>query len=137
MRREYLPIDALAAWARLNSVEFHDVEVTRLQTEDGVDKGSAIVATAKKSAQKFDPEVQAEPKILMTIPPDLVLSQELVETCAKADRHLKEVLDAMGDYARVCILVVFFIAIFPTYFNLQTFLLGFTSHREHRSCLPW
>ncbi|KKZ62771.1 hypothetical protein EMCG_02881 [[Emmonsia] crescens] len=100
MRREYLPINALAAWARLNSVEFHDVEVTRLQTEDGVDKGSAIVATAKKSAQKFDPEVQAEPKILMTIPPDLVLSQELVETCAKADRHLKEVLDAMGDYAR-------------------------------------
>ncbi|KLJ13394.1 hypothetical protein EMPG_11645 [Blastomyces silverae] len=100
MRREYLPIDALAAWARLNSVQFHGVEVTQLQTEDGVDKGCSVVATVKKSAPEFDPEAPAEPEILMTIPPDLVLSLELVETCAKADRHLKEVLDTMGEFAR-------------------------------------
>ncbi|PGG95060.1 hypothetical protein AJ79_10292 [Helicocarpus griseus UAMH5409] len=100
MKREYLPIDALAAWARLNNVKFHDTEVKRLQTKDGIDKGSAVVVTAKRSAQEFNPEAQAEPELLMTIPPDLVLSLERVETCAKSDRHLKEVLDAVGDYAR-------------------------------------
>ncbi|OAX78546.1 hypothetical protein ACJ72_07145 [Emergomyces africanus] len=101
MRREYLPIDALAAWARLNSVEFHDVKVTRLRSEDGNDKGSAIVATAKQTSQELNPGAQAaHPKFLMTIPPDLVLSLDLVETCAKADRHLKEVLEAMEDFAR-------------------------------------
>ncbi|PGH00972.1 hypothetical protein GX51_05521 [Blastomyces parvus] len=100
MRREYLPIDALAAWARLNSVEFHGVEVKQLQTENGVDKGCSVVATAKKSAQGRDPEASAEPEILMTIPHELVLLLESVETYAKADRHLKEVLDAMGEYAR-------------------------------------
>ncbi|EEQ91744.1 SET domain-containing protein [Blastomyces dermatitidis ER-3] len=100
MRRENPPIDALAAWARLNSVQFHGVEVTQLQTEAGVDKGCSVVATAKKSAPEFDPETPAEPEILMTIPSDLVLSLELVETCAKADRRLKEILDAMGEFAR-------------------------------------
>ncbi|EEH09432.1 SET domain-containing protein [Histoplasma capsulatum G186AR] len=99
MKREYLPISALAAWTRLNCVEFHDVEVTQLPAKDGVDKGCGIVATAKKSAGELDPEAEIEPQVLMTIPSDLLLSLELVETCAKTDRHLKEVLDSMRDYA--------------------------------------
>ncbi|QSS50847.1 SET domain-containing protein [Histoplasma capsulatum var. duboisii H88] len=99
MKREYLPISALAAWARLNCVEFHDVEVTQLQAKDGVDKGCGIVATAKKSARELDPEAEIEPQVLMTIPRELLLSRELVETCAKTDRHLNEVLDSMRDYA--------------------------------------
>ncbi|KAG5298558.1 SET domain-containing protein [Histoplasma ohiense] len=99
MKREYLPISALAAWTRLNCVEFHDVEVTQLPAKDGVDKGCGIVATAKKSAGDLDPEAEIEPQVLMTIPSELLLSLELVETCAKTDRHLKVVLDSMRDYA--------------------------------------
>ncbi|KAK2758139.1 hypothetical protein FQN53_008319, partial [Emmonsiellopsis sp. PD_33] len=100
MRRELLPIEALPAWARLNRVQFHDVAVQRPRTEDGTDKGSAVIATAKRSAKEYSPEAEASPEILMTIPPDLVLSLEAVETCAKSDRHLKGVLDAVGEYAR-------------------------------------
>ncbi|QSS63072.1 SET domain-containing protein [Histoplasma capsulatum] len=99
MKREYLPISALAAWTRLNCVEFHDVEVTQLPAKDGIDKGCGIVATAKKSTGGLGPEAEIEPQVLMTIPSELLLSLELVETCAKTDRHLKEVLDSMRDYA--------------------------------------
>ncbi|EEH33402.1 SET domain-containing protein [Paracoccidioides lutzii Pb01] len=100
MRRETLPIDAVAAWTRLNNIEFHGVEVKRLETGDGVDKGAAVVATETMSTQELNAEAQAQPKILMTVPRDLILSLESVENYAKSDRHLKEVLDAVGDYAR-------------------------------------
>jgi hypothetical protein len=35
------------------------------------------------------------------VPADLVLSKETVHLCAKADLHLKEILDAVGDFAEV------------------------------------
>ena len=101
MKREYLPIEALPTWAKLNGVTFHDVKIKRLQTEDGVDKGSAVVATSKKTAKALMDGGEIVPDILITVPRDLVLSLELVETWAKSDRHLKEVLDAVGEYGRV------------------------------------
>lgn len=101
MKREYLPIQVLPTWARLNGVTFHDVEIKRLQGEDGIDKGSAVVATGKKTSNTFVDGGKAVPDILITVPHDLVLSLELVETYAKSDRHLREVLDAVGDFARV------------------------------------
>lgn len=101
MKREYLPIEALPIWAKLNGVAFHGVEIKRLRTEYGVDKGSAVIATSKKTAKALVEGDEIAPEILITVPRDLVLSLELVETWAKSDRHLKEVLDAVGDYGRV------------------------------------
>jgi hypothetical protein len=101
MKREYLPIETLPVWARLNGITFNDVQIRHLQTEGGVDKGSAVVATGKKPVKTSVDEGEIVPEILITVPRDLVLSLELVETYAKSDHHLKEVLDALGDYARV------------------------------------
>ena len=88
MYREVLPVDQLDAWARLNNVEISGVNVTGLQEN----RGSGLVATVESSQ---------EHSLLMTIPNDLVLSLENVWVYAKADRHLQQILDATGDYARV------------------------------------
>ena len=99
MKRRLLSIDALPAWARINNVAFHDVEIKTLKAEDGFDKGSAVVSTCKRLAKGG--EGGSYPHILITVPPDLVLSRRLVEECALTDMHLKEVLDAIGEYGMV------------------------------------
>lgn len=38
---------------------------------------------------------------LITVPKDLILSLENVWVFAKSDRHLREVLEAVGEYSRV------------------------------------
>lgn len=88
MQRKFLPIEALPAWAELNNVEFHGVKISSLPDS----KGSRVVATAEHTE---------EGAILMRIPQELVLSLEKVWIYAKSDHHLREVLEATGDYARV------------------------------------
>lgn len=88
MQRKFLPIEALPAWAELNNVEFHGVKISSLP--DG--KGSGVVATAEHTE---------EGTILIRVPQELVLSLENVWMYAKSDHHLREVLEATGDYARV------------------------------------
>ncbi|KAL1960455.1 hypothetical protein VTO42DRAFT_7754 [Malbranchea cinnamomea] len=96
MKRQFLPIEALRAWAKLNGITFHDVEIKQLRTDDGIDKGSAVVTTCVKVAMEDSPD----PEVLMVVPRDLVLSLDLVHTCAKSDRYLKEVLEAVGDFGK-------------------------------------
>lgn len=88
MQRKFLPIEALPAWAELNNVEFHGVRICSLPDS----KGSRVVATAEHAE---------EGAILMRIPQELVLTPEKVWTYAKSNHHLREVLEATGDYARV------------------------------------
>lgn len=87
MHRETLSIDALPAWAQVNQVQFHGIAV---QAMSG--KGSGLIATA---------HVDANNAPLMTVPRELILSLENVWVMAKADKSLREVLEIMGDYARV------------------------------------
>ena len=102
MRPEYLPIETLPAWARLNGVSPFGVAFRRLQADNGTDKGCAVVATKDKS--NGDPESDsAHPEILLSVPSDMVLSLESVHNYAKSDRYLREVLEAVGDFGRVCI----------------------------------
>lgn len=110
--REVLPIGALPAWVKLNGVSFRGVEVKQLQAADGTDKGSAVVATCAKFADSSFPnaemgreEQDAQPEVLMVVPKDLILSLDLVQTCAKSDRYLREVLDAVGEFGKVSIAV--------------------------------
>ena len=88
MHQQTLPIGNLAAWARLNNVRLHGVEVSPLAD----DRGSGVIATTDL-AHGFDP--------LMTIPQDLILSMENVWVFAKSDRHLSQVLEATGEFSRV------------------------------------
>lgn len=88
MYRETLPIDKLGAWAQLNNVEINGVSVITLQGN----RGSGLVATA---------EISINNPLLMTIPNDLVLSLENVWLYAKSDKHLRQTLEATGDYSRV------------------------------------
>ena len=102
MKRQFLPIDALTAWAKLNDVRFNGVEVKQLKTEDGIDKGSAVIATESREPRDIvsTPE-DVEALTLMRIPPDIVLSLERVETYAKSDKYLREVLDGIGGFGMV------------------------------------
>ncbi|KAJ9351864.1 hypothetical protein C8Q69DRAFT_267476 [Paecilomyces variotii] len=99
MKREYLPIEALPAWSKLNGISFNGVAFERFQAEDGTDKGSGVVATEEK--YNGDPESEeSKPEFLITVPPDMVLSLDLVQNYAKSDRYLREVLEAVGDYGK-------------------------------------
>ncbi|KAI9931909.1 hypothetical protein ASPWEDRAFT_27807 [Aspergillus wentii DTO 134E9] len=95
MKREYLPVETLPAWAKLNGISLAGVAFGRLQAEDGTDKGCAIVATEAKIN-----ESESNPEILLKMPSDLVLSLETVHNYAKADGYLREVLEAAGDFGR-------------------------------------
>ncbi len=92
MRRELLPIGTLPAWANWNGVGFHGVEVAPLPGG----RGSGLVVTTQRND---------EDSIFVTVPKDLLLSLGNVWMFAKSDKYLKEVLEAVGEYARV--LVVF------------------------------
>ncbi|KAF4168982.1 hypothetical protein CNMCM6936_000393 [Aspergillus lentulus] len=94
MRRNYLPIEAMSSWAKLNGISLEGIAFQKLHGEEGTDKGSAIVATA----EKIDKEAEAD--TLLTVPSELALTFEYVHNHAKIDRHLRDVLDAVGDFGR-------------------------------------
>lgn len=111
MKRQYLPIEALPAWARLNGITFHGVAFEKLvasssnsDPDAAEDKGSAVVATEEKynGDPGDDDDETSRAEILVKVPPDMVLSLRFVEDCAKVDRYLRDVLEAVGDYGRVC-----------------------------------
>lgn len=94
LNRPRLPIDALPAWARLNGIKFNDIEFEKLEF------GSGIVAKADKEYSSVQ-EAEGKPEILMTVPPDLILSLDLVHEFAKSDPYLRGVLEASGDFGWV------------------------------------
>ncbi|EAW07477.1 SET domain-containing protein [Aspergillus clavatus NRRL 1] len=100
MRRDYLPVESLPSWAKLNSVSIDGVTFQKLHADDGTDKGSAIIATEQKGNGLDTDEAEAEATTLLRVPSDLVLSLELVHQHAKTDHYLREVLDAVGDFSR-------------------------------------
>jgi len=93
MKCEHLSIESLPAWARLNGVSVSGVAFKRLQS-DGTDRGSAIIAEGKQDSSSKD-------VLLLQIPSDLILSLEAVDTYAKSDRYLREVLEAVGGFGKV------------------------------------
>ncbi|KAL2855869.1 hypothetical protein BJY01DRAFT_203924 [Aspergillus pseudoustus] len=111
MKREHIPIESLNPFARLYGVSLRGVTFGRLRAEDGIDKGGAIIATQeKRSVDNESPEED----VLIKVPSDMVLSLEMVQERAKYDRHLGEVLEAVGDFgktARGAILVFLLIQI--------------------------
>ena len=87
MRRGNLSVEKLSAWIQLNNISLNGIQIKTLS-----DLGSGIVATR---------ELSKDNDVLMIVPQELVLSLENVWVYAKADQHLSQVLEAVGDYSRV------------------------------------
>ncbi|CRG89588.1 Trichodiene oxygenase [Talaromyces islandicus] len=86
--RQCVVEEALPAWASLSGIQLHGVKFAKLEN------GTGIAATEDQ-----ENSVQ-EARILMKVPPDMVLSLETVHGYAKSDRYLREVLEALGDFGR-------------------------------------
>ena len=95
MRRHYLPIEQLRAWATLNDVKFNGTHVERITNPDGQHEGAGLFA-----ARDFEASHDFE-TILLSVPHELVLSVDLVHGYAKSDGHLRDVLEAVGEFGRV------------------------------------
>ncbi|KAL4806663.1 hypothetical protein BDV18DRAFT_118554 [Aspergillus unguis] len=111
MKRASLPMDALIPFARLYNVSLRGVTFQKLRAENGTDKGGAIVATDDRKSESGDSE---ENEVLLKVPSDMILSLETVQERAKYDQHLRQVLEAVGDFgmtARGAILVFLLIQI--------------------------
>lgn len=100
MKRETLPLQALPAWAKLNGISLDGVTLDHLKS-DHLDKGAAVVATSGRSVDETESS-EDHGTILISVPSDMILSFEgVVDYYAKSDRHLKDVLDAVGSLGRV------------------------------------
>ena len=97
MKREYLGAELIPAWARSNGIVLNGIQLQSIADDDSR-KGTGVVAK-REGLQDAD-----EPSVLMVIPQGLVLSLHLVESYARSDRHLREVLHAVGNFGRVCIM---------------------------------
>jgi len=87
-----LPPEALLPWAMLNEVSFD-----RVVPGVSENKGAALLAKDDLTASNDD----GEPTVLLTVPQELILSWERVGQHAKIDKDLREVLESLGESARV------------------------------------
>ena len=113
MRREYYPLEALPAWAKFNSVAIDGVLFGHMKSEsDGIDKGAAVVAAREQSGAGAEKAGNVDREnVLIRVPSEVILSLEGVANYMKSDRYLREVLETLGDFGRVCgakILLIFF-----------------------------
>ncbi|KAF1967888.1 SET domain-containing protein [Bimuria novae-zelandiae CBS 107.79] len=84
------PIEGLTAWATFHGVVFNGIKIGPLPGYE--DRGSAVIAKRNLNGDIEEP--------LMTIPKELVLSRQNIELFAKSDQHLRELLQALGDFGR-------------------------------------
>ena len=85
-----LPIEALAPWARFNGVRSNGISTGLIAGQEA--RGSAIRSTTTLT-QEHNP--------IMTVPRSLIVSKENVYLHAKSDKHLREVLAAVGESGQV------------------------------------
>lgn len=78
------------AWLQLNDVGMHEVE-------GGVVPGKGTGLLANRHVENST----AGAECLLTVPRDLILSEERVKEHAKADKDLREVLEACSELGQV------------------------------------
>ncbi|KAG9198145.1 hypothetical protein G6514_010471 [Epicoccum nigrum] len=84
------PIGALPTWATFHGVSFNGIKIGPLPGFE--ERGSTIIADRELEGGKVEP--------LLVVPKELIISQQNIELLAKSDRHLREVLEATGDFGR-------------------------------------
>lgn len=87
MANSKLPIDSLPVWASLNDVRLSDVKVGALG-----EKGQGIVSTALIT----ETGEAADPPVLVKVPHEVILCEDVLDGYAKGDKRFKDLLDAMG-----------------------------------------
>ena len=92
MQLSSLPLQNLQTWSYFNSVRLFDATIESLVVgNDGIAKGGGLLASGEHGpGQPF-----------IAVPTELVLSKERVEHCAKADRQLKELIEAASSLFQV------------------------------------
>lgn len=85
------PIDTLPTWATFHGVSFNGIKFGPLPGLE--DRGSTVIADRELEGGKVEP--------LLVVPKELIISRQNIELLAKSDRHLREVLEATGDFGRV------------------------------------
>lgn len=92
MRYSTISTNQLQPWAVLNDVELRGVKISSaIITEDGVNKGGGLLSTTAHESED----------VLLSISKDLILCNEAVLQCAKADKHLRELTEALSDFIQV------------------------------------
>jgi hypothetical protein len=85
------PIATLPIWATFHGVKFNDVKIGPLPGFE--ERGSTVIAARGLQGGSVEP--------LLVVPKELIISRENIELLARSDRHLREVLEAIGDFGRV------------------------------------
>jgi hypothetical protein len=92
MKQASLPLENLQAWAHFNDIQLSGTSVEpHILAADGTDKGGGLLATTNHAP--------TEP--LLSVPLSLVLSKERVEQCAKEDKDLRTLIDAVPSLFQV------------------------------------
>lgn len=92
MKYSTISTDQLQPWAILNDVELCGVKISpAIFTEDGVNKGGGLLSTTAHESQD----------VLLSISRDLTLSKETVSQCAKTDKHLRDLTEALSEFIQV------------------------------------
>ena len=85
------PIDTLPTWAAFHGVAFNGIRVGPLPGFE--DRGSTIISDCDLEGGKAEP--------LLIVPKELIISRQNIDLFARSDRHLREVLEATGEFGRV------------------------------------
>lgn len=84
------PIEALPTWAKFHGVAFNRVKIGPLPGFE--ERGSTVIADGELEGGNATP--------LLVVPKDLIISRLNIESFAKSDHHLRELLEALGDFGR-------------------------------------
>ncbi|KNG45711.1 set domain containing protein [Stemphylium lycopersici] len=84
------PIEALPTWATFHGVRFNNVKVGPLPGYE--ERGSTVIARQKLQGGNVEP--------LLVVPKELIISRQNIALVSKSDHHLRELLEALGDFGR-------------------------------------
>jgi hypothetical protein len=85
------PIESLPRWATFHGVNLNHVKIGPLPGFE--ERGSTVIASRELQGGSVEP--------LLVVPKDLIISRANIELFARADRHLRGVLEAIGEFGRV------------------------------------
>ena len=86
MASEKLPITSLPVWATFNNVRLSNVKIESI---DG--KGQGLIAETELSALDG-----SEPPVLLRVPHEVTLCEDVISGYAKADKRFYELLEVLG-----------------------------------------
>lgn len=82
-----LPLSSLPVWATFNNIAFSSVKVDSIEG-----KGQGLIAETDLSS----PEGASEPRVLLKVPHDAILCNDVISGYAKVDKRFSELLEAVG-----------------------------------------